>query len=86
MWFLEETVPYRLHFLSYTGHIILKRTYGHTVVDEKDPYIRLVEAASQSTSEGNSLPQICLNDGSSHKFCSRSPRSLPCRSIPIEYV
>ncbi|KAK0205290.1 cytochrome P450 [Desarmillaria ectypa] len=45
----------------YTGHIILKRTYGHTVVDENDPYIRLVEAASQSTSEA-AVPGAFLVD------------------------
>ncbi|KAI0052748.1 cytochrome P450 [Auriscalpium vulgare] len=49
------------HLRHYTAHIIMKRVYGHTVVDDKDPYVRLVEKASQSTSEA-ALPGAFLVD------------------------
>lgn len=57
----QSPSEYLENLRHYTGHIILKRTYGHTVVDEKDPYIRLVEAASQSTSEA-AVPGAFLVD------------------------
>ncbi|KAI0031851.1 cytochrome P450 [Vararia minispora EC-137] len=39
------------HLQHYTGHIILKRIYGHAVKDYYDPYIQLVKEASASASE-----------------------------------
>ncbi|KAI0066963.1 cytochrome P450 [Artomyces pyxidatus] len=49
------------HLRHYTAHIIMKRVYGHTVVDDQDPYVRLVEKASQSTSEA-AVPGAFLVD------------------------
>ncbi|KAI0295706.1 cytochrome P450 [Russula brevipes] len=43
---------------NYVGHL---RQYGHTVVDNNDPYVRLVEEASQSTSEA-AVPGAFLVD------------------------
>ncbi|KAI0319836.1 cytochrome P450 [Amylostereum chailletii] len=49
------------HLRHYTAHIIMKRVYGHTVKDNTDRYVRLVEAASASTSEA-ALPGAFLVD------------------------
>ncbi|KAI9465876.1 cytochrome P450 [Lactarius psammicola] len=58
---LKTPENYVEHARHYTAHIIMKRVYGHTVVDNNDPYVRLVEEASRSTSEA-AVPGAFLVD------------------------
>lgn len=58
---LTSPKKYREHMRHYTAHVIMKRVYGHTVSDNNDPYVRLVEEASQSTSEA-AVPGAFLVD------------------------
>jgi hypothetical protein len=59
--------------------------YGHTVVDNNDPYVRLVEEASQSTSEA-AVPGAFLVD----LFPSRASPYYRCLNLsnipPVKYV
>ena len=56
----EESVSHGYHSLF---HLKLKQSirYGHTVAENNDPYVRLVEEASQSTSEA-AVPGAFLVD------------------------
>lgn len=58
---LKAPENYVGHIRHYTAHIIMKRVYGHTVVDNNDPYVRLVDEASRSTSEA-AVPGAFLVD------------------------
>ncbi|ETW78166.1 cytochrome P450 monooxygenase 95 [Heterobasidion irregulare TC 32-1] len=58
---LDSPVNYLNHIRHYAAHIIMKRVYGHTVVDGNDPYVHLVDKASQSTSEA-AVPGAFLVD------------------------
>ncbi|KAI0300588.1 cytochrome P450 [Multifurca ochricompacta] len=58
---LKSPDSYLQHMRHYTAHIIMKRVYGHTVVDNDDPYVRLVDEASRSTSEA-AVPGAFLVD------------------------
>lgn len=59
--------------------------YGHTVVDNDDPYVRLVEEASKSTSEA-AVPGAFLVD----LFPSRTLPYYRCLKLPnfppVKYV
>jgi len=59
--------------------------YGHTVVDNNDPYVRLVEEASKTTSEA-AVPGAFLVD----LFPSRTVLYYRCLNIPnipaVKYV
>jgi len=58
---LKSPEKYAEHMRHYAAHIIMKRVYGHTVVDNNDPYVRLVDEASRSTSEA-AVPGAFLVD------------------------
>ncbi|KAF8483509.1 cytochrome P450 [Russula ochroleuca] len=58
---LTSPKNYVEHMRQYAAHIIMKRVYGHTVVDNNDPYVRLVEEASKTTSEA-AVPGAFLVD------------------------
>jgi hypothetical protein len=59
--------------------------YGHTVVDNNDPYVRLVEEASKTTSEA-AVPGAFLVD----LFPSRTVLYYRCLNLPnipaVKYV
>jgi len=58
---LKSPEKFAEHMRHYAAHIIMKRVYGHTVVDNNDPYVRLVDEASRSTSEA-AVPGAFLVD------------------------
>ncbi|KAF8904855.1 cytochrome P450 [Mucidula mucida] len=49
------------HLNHYTGTIIMKRTYGHSVAPENDPFVELVEKATKSTSTAANPPGFLVD-------------------------
>ncbi|SRR6266446_2894390 len=71
------------YFLKYLDQFI---RYGHTVIDNNDPYVRLVEEASQSTSEA-AVPGAFLVDLFPSRTVLYYYRCLNAFNIPpVKYV